>query len=271
MRPSCCIAAAASILGLLAAGAAEAQVVRIGGTGTATALMQSLGKAYADGGEERIVVIPSLGTNGAIRAVIDGALDVAVSARPPTPKEEAAGLVTLAAMKTPFGLVSSRKNPPGLGKNDIAALFNSERATWPDGFPLRLVLRPRSESDTALVGAFFPGMREAIERARARADIPVAATDQANADLAERLEGSLTGATLTQIKMEARPLSFVDIDGAKPTLENLETGAYPYAKTLYLIALKSRRADLETFDAFLRSTKGRTALRAGGVLPAANS
>jgi phosphate transport system substrate-binding protein len=271
MHPSSCIAAAMSILGLLATGAAEAQIVRVGGTGTATALMQSLATAYADGGEERITVVPSMGTSGAIRAVIDGAIDVAVSARPLTPNEEAAGLVTLAVMKTPFGLVSSRQNPPGLGKSDIAALFSSERATWPDGFPLRLVLRPRSESDTALAGTFFPGMREAIERARARADIPVAATDQANVDLAERLEGSLTGATLTQIRMESRPLSFVDIDGMKPTLENLETGAYPYAKTLYLIALKSRRADVASFDAFLLSTKGGMALRARGVLPATGS
>lgn len=257
-----------SILGLLAVGAGQAEVLRVGGTGTATALMQSLGTAYAEAKDERIVVVPSLGTKGAIRAVIDGKLDLAVSARPLTPEEQAAGLITLAAMKTPFGFVSSRKNPPGLRKGDIEALFKWESATWPDGFPLRLVLRPRSETDTALAGAFFPGMRAAIEHARARSDVPIAATDQDNADLAERLEGSLTGATVTQIRMETRPLSFVDIDGIKPTLENLETGAYPYAKTLYLVALKSRSADLQSFDAFLRSTKGREALRARGVLPA---
>ena len=222
--------AAASILGLLAAGSAEAEIVRVGGTGTATALMQSLGAAYAEGRDERILVVPSIGTNGAIRAVTDGKLDLAVSARPLTPEEQAAGLVTLAAMKTPFGFVSSRKNPPGLRKGDIEALFNLESATWPDGFPLRLVLRPRSETDTALAGAFFPGMRAAIEHARARSDVPIAATDQDNADLAERLEGSLTGATVTQIRMETRPLSFVDIDGVTPTLENLGDRRLPLCK-----------------------------------------
>jgi phosphate transport system substrate-binding protein len=268
MRATFFIGAAASILGLLAVGAAQAEVLRAGGTGTATALMQSLGVAYAAGADDRIVVVPSLGTKGAIRAVIDGKLDIAVSARPLTPEEQAAGLVTLGAIKTPFGFVSSRKNPPGLRKGDIVVMFNSERAPWPDGYPLRLVLRPRSESDNALAGAFFPGMREAIEHARARSDVPIAATDQDNADLAERLEGSLTGATLTQIRMETRPLSFVEVDGVKPTLENLETGAYPYAKTLYLVALKSRRTDLQSFDAFLRSTKGREAQRDRGVLPA---
>jgi len=53
-------------------------------------------------------------------------------------------------------------------------------------------------------------------------------------------------------------------------LENLETGAYPYAKTLYLVA-RSRRAGVDAFNAFLHSPKGRRALRAGGVLPAPES
>ena len=43
------IARSTSILALLAVGSAEAEIVRVGGTGTATALMQSLGAAYAEG------------------------------------------------------------------------------------------------------------------------------------------------------------------------------------------------------------------------------
>jgi phosphate transport system substrate-binding protein len=269
MRPSYCIAAIATTLALLTASSAVAQTVRIGGTGAATALMQSLGSAFSENSEDPVDVIPSLGTNGAIRAVAAGALDIAVSGRALTPQEEAAGLVVLSTMRTPFGFLSSRSNPPGLAKSDIAALFDAGRKTWPDGFPLRIVMRPRSESDTALIGALFPEAAVAMERARARPELPVAASDQDNADLAERLKGSLTGATLTQITMEKRPLSFVDIDGVKPTLENLQSGAYPYAKTLYMIADKSRRPSVDTFIAFLHTARGRMALREGGVLAAA--
>ncbi len=270
MRPSFCVGAALAILGLTA-GRAETPSVRIGGTGAVTALMQSLGAAHSADSRDRIVVIPSLGGNGAIRALIDGALDIAIIGRPLTPQEQAAGLVALATMKTPFGFVSSRRNPPGLGKSDIATLYGSERATWPDGSALRLVLRPRSESDTELVATLFPGMREAQERARARVDIPVAATDQDNAKLAEKLEGSLAGISLTQIRMETRPLLFVAIDGVTPTLENLESGAYPYAKTLYVIASTNRTDGVDAFNAFLHSPKGRAALRAAGVLMAPES
>ena len=152
-------------------------------------------------------------------------------------------------------------------KSDIAVLFGTERATWPDGFPLRLVLRLRNETTTELAGGLFAGMREAQERARARTDIPVAATDQDNADLAARMDGSLTGASLAQILAEKRPLSFVDIDGVKPTVENLASGAYPYQKLLYVVAKRSRPPGVDAFNAFLHSPNGRMALRSGGVLP----
>jgi ABC-type phosphate transport system substrate-binding protein len=129
MRPSYCIAATATILALLTVGSAGAQTVRIGGTGAATALMQSLGSAFSENSEDPVDVIPSLGTNGAIRAVAAGALDIAVSGRALTPQEEAAGLVVLSTMRTPFGFLSSRSNPPGLATSDIAALFDAGRRT----------------------------------------------------------------------------------------------------------------------------------------------
>ena len=105
MHPPYCIAATATILALLTASSAGAQTVRVGGTGGATALMQSLGSAFAETSGNPVAVIPSLGTNGAIRAVTDGALDIAVSGRPLNPQEEAAGLVVLTTLKTPFGFL----------------------------------------------------------------------------------------------------------------------------------------------------------------------
>ena len=89
-------------------------------------------------------------------------------------------------------LATSHPNPDGLALADIANAFRSERATWSDGSPIRVILRPRSESDTALIGELFPGVASAIATARLRPDIPVAATDQDNADMAEQTPGSLS-------------------------------------------------------------------------------
>ena len=109
-------------------------------------------------------------------------------------------------------------------------------------------------------------MAQALEQARLRPDIPIAATDQDNADLAERTPGSLTGSTFTQIAMERRDLRFIAIDGVAPTLEAFESAAYPFAKVLCFVLPARRSALGEQFIGFLRTPAGQAALRASGNL-----
>jgi phosphate transport system substrate-binding protein len=114
---------------------------------------------------------------------------------------------------------------------DLAKIVAAEKPTWADGTPIRIILRPRSDTDTALLGELFPGMTDAIESARRRAEVPTAATDQDNAALADRTPGSLIGTTMTQIKTEHRNLHAVPLDGVEPTLANFESGAYRFSKS----------------------------------------
>ncbi len=229
-------------------------------------MLKRLGAVFkADSGVE-VVVVPSLGSSGAIRAVIDGALDLAVTGRALKPEEAAKGLTVAFTARTPFVLATSHPNPDGLALADIANAFRSERATWSDGSPIRVILRPRAESDTTLMGELFPGVASAIAIARLRPDIPVAATDQDNADMAEQTPGSLVGSTLTQLALEERNLRVVPIEGVAPTFENFERGLYRYAKPLNFIVPARPAPLVERFLAFLRSPAGQRVLREARVL-----
>jgi phosphate transport system substrate-binding protein len=170
--------------------------------------------------------------------------------------------------RTAFALATSHRNPPGLKSTEIADLFKAEAPHWVDGTPMRIILRPRSDTDTALLGSIFPGMRAAIEQARRRLDVPVAGNDQDNADLAGRIPGSLAGVALGQVVTEKRDLRLVAIDGVDPTLANLEQGVYPYARTMGFVFPATRRAAAERFLAFVQSPRGESILRACGYLPA---
>jgi phosphate transport system substrate-binding protein len=250
---------------LLSAGeVATANTLRMGGIGAATMLLPDLFEAFEGSGTVKLKVIPSLGSSGGLRALTDGVLDVAVSGRLLTEQERAAGLRTVLSIRTPFVLVTSHPQPNGLRSSEIADIFKSPRPTWGDGSSIRLILRPRSDSDTAALGGMFPGMAAAIETARLRPDIPIAATDQDNADLAERVRSSLSTSTLTQIIAERRALRVVAIDGIEPSLEALENGSYPYAKTLDFIISPRTSPHAETFIAFLRSSTGQAAMRSKG-------
>ena len=244
----------------------QAHELRVGGTGSATELLRVLLAAFGKQAEVEGKVIPSLGSTGALHALADGALDIAVTGRAPKPEETAQGLTVAYTARTPFVIATSHPEPNGLSLPDLVQAFRSYQSTWHDGRPIRVILRPKSESDTALMGAIFPGLAPAIEEARRRPDVPVAATDQDNAGLAEQIAGSLIGSTLTQIALEKRNLRAVPIDGHVPSMEAFERGTYPYVKPLYFVVNASPNAAVVQFIAFLQSPAGKAILRAANVL-----
>ena len=245
---------------------ASADTLRMGGIGAATAFVPGLFSAFERSAATSLKVIPGLGSNGGLRALADGVLDIAISGRPLKPEELAQGLTPVVTVRTPFVLVTSHPRPNGLKSPDVADIYRLHNATWADGSPIRIILRPKSDSDTQVLGSMFPGMVEAIERARRRPEIPIAATDQDNASLAEQVPNSLAGSTFTQIKMERRDLRFVAIDDVEPSLETFQSGAYPFEKVLSFVLPAKRTPAAERFIAFLRSPAGRDALYSTGNL-----
>jgi phosphate transport system substrate-binding protein len=258
--------AAASLAFLLATSPTFADGFKAGGTGSATELLRVMGVLYAERTNNFIEVVPSLGSSGALRAIADGVIDLAVAARPLKSDEEAKGLGVALTVRSPFVMATSHQEPNGLTVPEIVAAFASADARWHDGVPIRIILRPRAESDTLLMNELFPLLAPAMDRARRRAEVPVAATDQDNADMAEQISGSLVASTATQLLLERRKLRAVAIDGVQPTLANFERGAYPFGKTLYLVVRRQPNPPLDGFIAFLRSAEGKAALRAANLL-----
>jgi phosphate transport system substrate-binding protein len=240
---------------------------RGGGTGSAIVMLRQVGAEFTAATGGKVEIVTSLGSNGAIRALADGMLDIAVTARPLKTDETAAGLRQVAVLRTAYVIATSHFSAAGLKSADLAKIFAAEKPTWDDGTPIRIILRPRSDTDTALLGELFAGMTEAIESARRRAEVPTAATDQDNVALADRTEGSLVGTTMSQIKTEHRNLHVVPLDGVEPTLANFESGSYRFAKHLYFIVPRNSAPVAQRFVHFLRSPQGVKALRETETLP----
>lgn len=248
-------------------GAAAAEPLRMGGTGSSVGLLSKVGEQFTAAGGAGVVVISGLGSSGAVRALTDGKLDVAVSASPLKPAQKTGGVEQVMVVRTAFVLATSRRDPKGLRVADLPGIFKADKPVWPDGAPIRIILRPRSETDTQLLGDLAPGLREAIEALRKRTEVPVAATDQDNADMAQRIKGSLTATTLTQLKTEDRPLNVVPLDGIEPTFANFASGQYRNAKKLHFIVRSGGAPAAARFIAFLRSPQGQAAMREYSVLP----
>ena len=126
---------------------ATAAVVRIGGTGTALGTMQRLVDVFRKiRPQADFVIVPSLGSGGGIKALRAGAIDVAVISRPLKEKERGPDITAVEYARTP--LVFAMAEPAvllTLTVPELVSIYAGERKTWPNGRPLRLVLRPESE------------------------------------------------------------------------------------------------------------------------------
>jgi len=252
---------------LLAGHGAAAKTLRVGGSGGFLVAIQQISGPYKAATGVDLEVIAGLGTAGAMRALGDGVIDVVFAAREPNPNEVKVRLLSPAFARTPLVFVTSHPKPNGLRSGDIPEIFTSLDPKWEDGTPLRIIIRTKVDADTVLVGWLLPGLARAIERARARADVPVAATDQDNVAIAQRLNGSLTIAGYGQIIAEKCDLRFIAIDGIAPSLATLTDGSYPYEKKFYLVFAADRSADAEQLLRFLRSPEAGKILLAIGYLP----
>lgn len=244
------------LFAIVLASPSQAEGIKLGGTGAATEFLRRLGVAFTAHSGVEVEVVPGMGSTGALRAASEGAIDIVASGRPLSEAEKAQGLTVAFSMRTPFIFVTSHPSARGLSLAEIEKAYASPTMKWPDGEPMRVILRPKPESDTIHMETLFPRLKPAMDAARTRSEIPVAATDQDNADLMERTPGSIGGMTYLQAVSEKRKLRMIALDGVEPTLENFERGAYPYAKNIDFVIAPDPKPEVERLLAFARSPDG---------------
>ena len=103
-----------------------------------------------------------MGSKGSIRATADGAIDLAISARPLDPDEAALGLTAIPMARTALVFVTSNPKPNSIKSSELPGIFSSVNPKWADGTPIHLILRTKFDGDTMLLEQRFAGMREAM-------------------------------------------------------------------------------------------------------------
>ena len=254
---------------LIFSGPVRGEVLATGGTGWSIGILQLLGQAYTDARGVDVAVSPSLGSGGGIKAVLAGAFDISFSARPLTPEEAAEGATAEPLCRTPFvfSVANGIANNVALSKTDIVGIYERRITQWPDGTRIGLILRPPSDTATAMLIDNFNGIEPALERARASRGAVVVHTDQEAMDIGEKNVGSLVLTTLVAIRSEGRSLRPLRVDDAEPTAEALANGDYPMAITLRsVVGTQPTRMALD-FKSFIESPKGRSILRENDCIP----
>jgi phosphate transport system substrate-binding protein len=253
--------------GVLAAGTGQAEDFRIGGTGGSLGAMRLVAEAYhRSQSEYHVVVLPSLGSGGGIKALLAGAIEVALSARPLTPEEANAGASLRRYARTPLVFATNQPGVVSVTARQVVDIYSGSFDAWRNGTRIRLVVRPPVEADSDLLRAFSPAMRDALSLAEKRPGMVTAATDQDNGDRLEKMRGAFGAIPLAQIVAERRELLPLAFDGKAPVIAGKPNRDYPLMKSLYLVTGPATGAAGRSFVAFLESRAGREVLERSGHL-----
>jgi phosphate transport system substrate-binding protein len=240
--------------------------LRIAGTGAAVATITQVAAAFQKKHPDvRFVFPPSLGSTGGIKAVIAGALDVGLNSRPLTEAERAHGLVLAEYARTPLLLVTSHKGDPGdFTLARIASLYNGALQSYPDGAPIRIIMRPDVEIDIHMIRELSPEIDAAVQKAQAREGMSIAVNDQDNAEMLVKTRGAIGWMTMAQLISENLELTPLPIDTIMPVQANFASGKYPLFRSFSVVTAAQPSPLVKAFLEFLASAEGRAILSKNG-------
>jgi len=242
---------------------AQADTIKIGGTGAAMAAMRVLTQEFRTANPDAdIVVLPAIGSGGAIKGVQSGVVDVGISARSLKDSERGKGAEETELARTPFVFVVPKKNViAGFSEGELVDIYAGKRTTWPDGSRIRLIMRPSDDSDAVMLKTkFSPAMAEAVKAAETRPGMLFAATDQDAAEMLDRTPGALGVLSLGQVVAEQRALSMLRLDGVEPSVKAAADGTYRHYKVLYFLTSPDAKPIAQKFASFIQSARGRELL-----------
>jgi phosphate transport system substrate-binding protein len=250
-----------------AASAGSKETLIIAGTGSGISVMKLMARDFQRKHPNVTVkVLPSIGSTGGIRAVREEKIDIGLSARSLKPEERRAGII-----EEPYGRIAfifgvQESNPEkGLTLAEIEEIYAGTRKSWPDGTPIRLILRPLSDTYSVYLASINPGMKSASEKAHAIPDVFIGNTDQEAALQIEKTPGSLGTTSSSIVATEKRKIKALSVDGTAPTVANVSTGKYPYAMTMSVVYKRNKyRGSTKDFIEFVFSRYGRTLLTDSG-------
>lgn len=259
-----------SLIGLIFMGlgpALAAEVIRINGSGAALEMIKPMIKEYRKKVPGVTIEMEKpLGSSGAIKAVLAGVLDIAVSSKMLKPDEISQGASSREYGKVPLAIVSAA----GVGKSNITTreledIYAGRVKKWPSGETIRIVLRPKEDIDTKILRGLSPGMDKALLEAHQKQGMLFAVTDPESNNAIVNTPGAI-GAAVNCCINSASEMNFFTLNGQKPSVKGLVDGSYPLAKDIRFVTPRKASTAAVNFLQFVYSRQGRSIATKSGVL-----
>ncbi len=207
----------------------ERELLRIDGSANMTAINQTLKQRYEKQFPEAEVVIRASGAEPALKALLNGEIDLAAVGRSLTAAEKAKGLMEIPLSRDQIAIVVGQANPfeGSLTLEQLSQIFRGEITDWSEvgrtAGEIRVIDRPAG-SDTRLALQQYRGFGEAAFTAE---NVTQLATDDTAAMLEQLGADGIGYAIASQLasQAQAKPVKLTITQTVLP-----QDALYPYAQ-----------------------------------------
>ena len=243
------------------------ETLTINGSGSALDMMKPMIAAYQKSNKEvRIIMDKPLGSSGAVKALLAGALDMVLSSKPLKPEEEARGARLQLYGKTPLVMIAEKNVPAAnITTKELEDIYAGENTYWPKGNVIRLILRPSEDVDSKILGALSPGMANAMKTAKSRPGMIIAVTDPEAYTTVAKTSGALGAAGMTSLITEKLAVKSLTLNGVAASPQTLASGAYPLSKEISIVTTSKATPAAHKLISFMLSAQGRAIAAKSGV------
>ncbi len=244
------------------------EAIRINGSGSGLEMMKPLMAAYGKSfrGVSFKMEKP-LGSSGAIKALLAGAIDIAVTSRPLKPEEISQGAKSRSFGKTPFAIVTARTVPlKMISTRALEDIYAGRTTKWSNGETVRIILRPLKDTDTQILRSLSPGMDAAVSSAHQREGMIIAVSDPEANETVARTRGGIGASGLTGLLVAKTSLQAIPLNGVAPSVKTLAAGRYPLAKDIEIVVTGRLPDTAARFLNFIYSRQGRVIAEKAGVM-----
>lgn len=243
------------------------ETININGSGSALDMMKPIIAAYHKNNKDvRIKMEKPLGSSGAVKALLAGALDLVLSSKPLKPEEVAKGAALQVYGKTPLVLITEKNvSKTNITTSELEEIYAGKRSAWPNGEAVRLILRPSEDVDSKIISALSPKIAAAMSTVRTRPGMLVAVTDPEAYAAVSKTPGAFGATGMTSIITEKLPVASLALNGVTASPQTLANGTYPLAKEISIVTTAKTSPAVHKLISFMLSPQGRAIAAKTGV------
>lgn len=210
------------------------EVVRISGSGTCTPLLRLLSDTY-DGTGVEWRYLPGLHSGGGITGVANGDLDIGAVSRDLNEEEQELGLVyTLLSNDGIVIAVHPSAGVTGLSTQQVRDIYSGTYTNWQElggaNLPITILDRNEDESAKIILRKYVLGQDLVVS--------PKAANLYYEVDMVNGVQSTVGAVGYFSLGYGISrdvPVTFVELDGVAPTVENIDSGAYHVVRPLGVV------------------------------------